>query len=225
VDAAAAADATPLALEGLTVKAKMLAMVMAVFAVGCDEDPPKRASKPKPPASASAAEPKKPEAKPEPPVVEVSPAIRFTVQSDWMDEAAAVEDALAKAQTELMAKLQMQEPPIYAKPTKDTIRRKYRKSLEREYPTQAQRDEFEKAGISPQRLRVNLTVELTEQQVRQVRSGERAGDAARLVVLAVAALAALYGFLRFDAWTRGYFTVWLGIAAIVAVAGALIILI
>ncbi|MGL6097397.1 MAG: hypothetical protein ACRC7O_16550, partial [Fimbriiglobus sp.] len=57
-------------------------------------------------------------------------------------------------------------------------------------------------------------VEVTADQVRELRSKARVGAAGRAVALAFTALLAGFAFLRFDTWTKGYLTAGLGAAAV-----------
>ena len=87
-------------------------------------------------------------------------------------------------------------------------------------PTAEERETFDRYGVTGNRVYVEYDVEVTADQVRELRSQERSRSALRVIgVLAAVALAGFL-FLRADEWTKGYLTSWLAIAAVVLAGGA-----
>lgn len=158
------------------------------------------------------------------------PAIKLTkVRSDKPHPSPdlAKADALLMAQVDLVKALQRLDPPVNARPSLAAIRREYvRKDSEEVIPVSDQvKAELVANGLDPNRVWVAFDVELSEQQVQALRAGERvnAGFQAGGVLFAV--LLAVYGFLRLDAWSKGYLTSWLAIGAVaLVVVAALVVL-
>jgi hypothetical protein len=130
----------------------------------------------------------------------------------------AIADALTVARIELMKQLEQLDPPIHTRPSMVTMRTQYVKGEPREIPP----TEEEKSIIRANNLNANvrwveIDLELSEEHVQKLRSAERVTDAFRVAALAFALVAALYGFLRLDQWTKGYLTLWLGLGAGAAV--------
>lgn len=133
----------------------------------------------------------------------------------------AIADALVVARTELMKQLELLEPPILTRPSLVAMRSNYIKGDIREvFPTESEKLEIKARGLNSNVRWVELDIELTEDQVQNLRSADRVTDMFRVTALVFAFLAALYGFLRLDQWTKGYLTLWLGLAA-----GALVVVV
>jgi hypothetical protein len=133
----------------------------------------------------------------------------------------ATADALEVAQKLLAEQLRQLDPPITAVPEIWEIRDRYVRpgSTVEELPTQELKDEWAAAKLNPNRVWVKFDVEVSEDQLRQLRSEGRLMQGAGLGGLAFVLAGALCGFLRLDAYTKGYLTVGLGAgAAVVAVA-------
>jgi hypothetical protein len=130
----------------------------------------------------------------------------------------ALADALTVARIELMKHLELLDPPVQARPTMVTMRSSYLKGEIREIlPTDDEKKVIRSSGLNANVRWVEIDLELSEDQVQRLRSSERVTDAFRVAALAFALVAALYGFLRLDQWTKGYLTLWLGLGAGVAV--------
>jgi hypothetical protein len=63
-------------------------------------------------------------------------------------------------------------------------------------------------------------VEVTGEQVRELRAQERVSSAIRAFGIVIAVALAGFLFLRADEWTKGYLTSWLAITAVVLAGGA-----
>lgn len=216
-------------------------LALAVAAVGLTGCHPKKPAPPKavgkaPEKAADAGEGKAavdPEAIVGPPVVREKiaaarafgqqPAVRLPgIRSSkpHTTKEAALTDALTVGRTELMKQLEQLDSPIHARPWLVKMKSEYVKGDVREIPPSDKEKELIKAnGLNPNVRWVEIDLELTEDQVQQLRSTERVTDAFRVGALVVAFLAAVYGFLRLDQWTKGYLTLWLGLAAGLAVGG------
>ncbi|MGL4420774.1 MAG: hypothetical protein ACRCZF_08940 [Gemmataceae bacterium] len=175
-----------------------------------------------PPPPAVAAKPDKPVTI----VKRVVPAIKVRVKSDMphSSEDAALSDAVEVAQLEVVRQLQKLDPPIGVKPSLPKVRSEYIKLDTKQVlqPTATDVETFKKSGLDPQRVWVEVDVELSTSQVQQLRRTERVTDTARAGGFLFAVILAIYGFLRLDAWTKGYLTGFLGLGAIGLVIGAVI---
>jgi hypothetical protein len=249
VDAPAAADAQTLEMEGIAVNRTIPFLILSLFAAGCGaemQSPATVTPKKKKPASATTAQvapaiaqsatvpqppAPTPPTPPAEPVVKVettsktAPAIRITgIRSDKPQSTSekALADAIQMAQVEIMRALQKLDPPVMAKPTLTKIRYEYlRKDSIREIqPTAEQKEKFAKEKLDANRLWVEIDVALSESQVQQLRASERVNDGIRGAGVLLAVILAAFGFLRVDAWSKGYLTHWLAIAAVVAVGAA-----
>ena len=134
----------------------------------------------------------------------------------------ALDDALQVAQIEVMKELQKLNPPVYARPTLTTIRSQYlrRDGVVEVFPTAEDKAEMKTKGVDTNQRWVTIDVELTEEHVQKLRAGERVNSGMQVGGIAFAMLLAAYGFLRLDAWTKGYLTMWLAIGAVAVVAVA-----
>lgn len=151
------------------------------------------------------------------------PLIRITgIRSDkpQANRERALTDALQVAQTRIQEQLLQLDPPVQAKPTLATIRHDYLKnnSVREVLPTAEEKEKLKASGIDANRLWVSLDVELTDAQVQTLRSGDRVSDGLRGSGILFTLIAAVYGFLRLDLLTKGYFTAWLAVLAAILVA-------
>lgn len=130
----------------------------------------------------------------------------------------AIADALNVARTELMKQLDLLDPPVHTRPSLVTMRNSYVKGEIREIlPTEEEKSIIRANNLNSNVRWVEIDFELSEDQVQKLRSAERVTDAFRVAALVFALVAALYGFLRLDQWTKGYLTLWLGLGAGAAV--------
>jgi hypothetical protein len=157
------------------------------------------------------------------------PAIRITrVRSNapHPTQAKALNDALVEAQSRIAERLRSLDEPIHQVPPVEVIRTEYLKpDSVAELPLKAEdRAELEAKGIDSNRVWVEIDVELSESQVRQLRSTSRLEGTGLIAGVAFVLVLALFGFLRLDAWTKGYLTAGIGIAVAAAAGGALALL-
>lgn len=159
----------------------------------------------------------------------LQPAIKLTgikSRNPHPTKEQALADALTVARTELMRQLDQLEPPIHTRPSMVTMRSNYLKGEVREVvPTDDEKQAIRKEGQNANVRWVEIDLELTEDHVQRLRSAERVTDGFRVAAMLFALVAALYGFLRLDQWTKGYLTMWLGLAAgaAVVVVGVLVL--
>ncbi len=138
----------------------------------------------------------------------------------------ALADALNVARIELMKQLEQLDPPIHTRPSMVTMRTNYLKGEPREIlPSEEEKSVIRANNLNANVRWVEIDLELSEDHVQKLRSAERVTDAFRIAALAFALVAALYGFLRLDQWTKGYLTLWLGLGAgaAVVVVGLLVL--
>lgn len=141
----------------------------------------------------------------------------------------AIADAVEVARGKLAEHLRALDPPIDDVPPAWVVRAEYVRpgSVVKELPTQQLKDEWKAARLNPDRVWVKLDIEVSEDQIRQLRAKQRLVDAGGLGIGILALCGAAFTFLRLDAATRGYLTFGLGaVAAAVAVlvVGAVVLL-
>ncbi len=213
---------------------------LALFAVGCDDKPRPRKKKsttvaqvvvtPEPPVPPV---PPTPPVLPQPPVPPAEPVVKVVVasknavairisgiRSDKPQATSdkALSDAIQVAQVEIMRALQKLDPPVMAKPSLTKIRNEYIKkgSVREIQPTADLQEKWKKENVNADRSWVEFDVELSVSQIQQLRAGDRVNDGFRGAGVLLAVIVAAFGFLRIDAWSKGYLTNWLAIAAVVA---------
>ena len=71
---------------------------------------------------------------------------------------------------------------------------------------------------------IQLKLELTPEQMRQLRSEQRMYDSGRLFGVILAGIGVVFLFLRLDHWTRGYLTVPLSVALVALLGGGILLL-
>jgi hypothetical protein len=188
--------------------------------------------------------PPKPQPKPAPARYGVPPLVREVVwnQLPCATEAEAEADAIAVAQDVIEKRLAELDPSVKYRPTPNEVKNEFLRRDSRT-PTNtklgdirgdendprvqragALRAVFAKEfGYSTEEIArlyyVEFQVEVTADQVRELRTRDRLADALRILGLVSAAAVAGFLFLRLDQWTRGHLTRWLAIAA-AALAGA-----
>ena len=164
---------------------------------------------------------------PDPATVKPRTAVRLTgVRSEHphTTKEAALADALLVAQARLRDQLLKLDPPLEAVPAVGLVRADYLRpgSDAVIQPTAAERAAWEAAGVDPNRVWVTCDVEMSDDQVRQLRSDRRLASAAPVFLLPLVLSGGLWGFLRLDALTRGHLTGWLvaGVGGLVIAAAA-----
>jgi len=135
----------------------------------------------------------------------------------------AFQDALEKAQTEVVRRLQAQDRPFLWTPSQDYIRAKLAK-----WPPTVESEDKEIQGIGAM-VEANLTVKISRSDYRDMAQHDRQAISDwRMLLLGkvMAGLVALFGsaagYLRLEELTKGYYTAWLRMAAFgfVALVGA-----
>ncbi len=122
---------------------------------------------------------------------------------------AATTDAIEQAREQIGKQLAALDPPITRRPSFDAVRDKFvfPTSVRTVQPDDGLKAEWVKAKIEPNRVWVELDVEVTAKQLQQLRGEERTLGVAKLVGLIVLALVGVAGFFRLDALTKGHLTV------------------
>lgn len=158
------------------------------------------------------------------------PAIRLTglkSGSPQTTKESALNDALLVAQARLVERFARLDPPLNATPSLELIREHYliQDKVAEVRPTSTDREAWQKAGLDPDRFWVTVDVEVSENQVRQLRGDHRLASQAPLFLLPLILSGGLYGFLRLDAWTKGHLTGWLltGVGGLVLAGVALLV--
>jgi hypothetical protein len=170
------------------------------------------------------------------PIVDVSPgkpkpAIKIRVRSDkpYPNKDLALSDALVKAGVEIHAALREQDPPIEVRPGWEKVKTHYLRPETVRFieatPEQKQAWAEQSGGRidDTNRYWAQLEVEVSDEQVRDLRSEQRVGATGVVAAVGFVLVLALFGFLRLDAWTKGYLTGGLAVA-VVAAAGAVVAL-
>ena len=140
----------------------------------------------------------------------------------YRTEAEADADALGQASELVSKKLAELDPPVRYKPSigevkADFIRKDSRnvRGLDPE-----EKENFAHYGVTADLVKVEYDVEITADQVRELRSQERVSSGLRVVGAAFALALAGFLFLRADEWTKGYLTSWLALGAVAVAGGA-----
>jgi hypothetical protein len=138
----------------------------------------------------------------------------------------ATADALEKAQKELVVKLRAMDPPVVVVPSVEVIRRDYVRpgSVRDVLPTPQIKEDWRNDGLGEGRQWTELDVEVSDSQLRALRAQQRTADGGLVAGTALAAFAALFGFLRLDGLTKGYLTTTLAFGAAAVVGGAVALL-
>lgn len=142
-------------------------------------------------------------------------------EAPYTTEAEAEEDALRVAADRIEQKLRELSPPIRYRPSLVVVKNEYirRDSRAVRAPSPEEAALLKETGYSAERVYVEYDIELTAEQVRELRSQDRVIDGLRVLggVLGVAVFGFL--FLRLDEWTKGYLTSWLGVGAALLAGG------
>ncbi len=155
----------------------------------------------------------------------VTSTIRVHVKSEkpYTRKEAALSDALTTARIEVVKQLEALDPPVHARPSMVAMRNDYlrKDSVVEKNPTDSERAEWIANKLDPNRLWVEIDVELNDDQIQRLRSSERVNIGFRIGGVIFVMALAISGFLRLDEWTRGYLTVWLAVGAFVIVGIAI----
>jgi len=157
------------------------------------------------------------------------PAVKFRVRSEapHASKEKALNDALAVARLKLAEKLAAFDPPIRTLPTVEQVRNEYIRpeSVTEVQPKAEDKAAWEAAKLDTNRVWVDVDVELSDDQVRQLRSVGRLEKTGVFAAGAFVLALGLFGFLRLDAWTKGYLTTVIGIGVAAAVVAAMALLV
>jgi hypothetical protein len=148
---------------------------------------------------------------------------KVTTEIPYPSEAEAELRTVEQAQNLIERKLHELDPPVDYRPPVAVVRNEYLKRDSKlvRLPTENEKNAIAQAGYASDRQYVEYTIEVTESQVRELRTRARVVDALRgLGVLAAVSLAGFF-FLRLDEWSKGYLTSWLALAA-AALGGGII---
>ena len=140
----------------------------------------------------------------------------------YATEADAEEDALTQARDLVEKKLAALDPPVRYKPSLTDIKAEFvRQDSRTVRPLSAEdKEAFAVYEMNGNYVFVEYDVEMTSDQVRELRAQERASAAMRIMGMLVAVALAGFLFLRADEWTRGYLTSWLALGAVGLAGGA-----
>jgi hypothetical protein len=167
-----------------------------------------------PPAAMSAKDPLAPRSAPRPgsPVL-----IRERVCSSlpWPTAKEAEEDALERAREVIDQKLRELDPPVSHLPSQGEVWTEFVRTDSRTVRPLSPEEVavHESYGNHAPRVYVEYDIEITTDQVRELRSQNRVGVALRVLVALTGAALAAYLFLRADERTKGYLTRWLALVA------------
>jgi hypothetical protein len=146
------------------------------------------------------------------------PAIRLTgiASPEPSDEAGATESALRAARDKLAAVFASLRSPLRDVPTEEELLREYvaPDGITQRTPTEVEKQAWQDAKLGPDRVWKVVTLTVSEEQLRALRARQRLGDLSRWAAVTLAVLAILYGALRADDRSQGYYTwLWFGLAA------------
>jgi hypothetical protein len=149
-------------------------------------------------------------------------------------EADAEKEAILAAQELIERRLAELDPPVRYRPSLNEVEKEF---LRRDSRTvtplressgpraEAMRKSLKEGlGHSPEEVGrfvdVEYDVEVTAEQVRNLRTRDRVSDALRTFGAVAAVALAGFLFLRADEWTKGYLTRWLAMGAVLLAGGA-----
>lgn len=129
--------------------------------------------------------------------------------------AEAEEDALAHAREVIEKRLAELDPPLRYLPSMGEVRSEFVRTDSRsERPLNPEeRAALASYGDRTPRVYVEYDVEVTADQVRELRAQGRITGALRVLVALTTVALAGFVFLRADEWTKGYLTRWLALFA------------
>lgn len=176
---------------------------------------------PEPPAVVVKEKPK-PKALPRPGGAPLVVRERVVSIVPYATEADAEEDALEQAREVVEKKLADLDPPVRHKVSVNEVRNEFlRKDSRTVRPPDAEEERtLNQYGVTGNLVYVEYDVEVTADQVRELRTQERVGVALRFLGMLTAVALAGFLFLRADEWTRGYLTSWLALGAVALAGGA-----
>jgi hypothetical protein len=136
------------------------------------------------------------------------------------NETDAEEDVVALARDLVERKLGELDPPVRHKPSLSEVRAEFLRKESRQVrpPDATEKEAFAPYVRTDNLVYVEYDVEVTADQVRELRAQDRVTAGVRVVGALFAIALGGFLFLRADEWTKGYLTRWLALAA-VAIAG------
>ncbi len=148
-----------------------------------------------------------------------TPAIRLTGLKSRTPQATpelAKEEVYQEAQKQLMDKLLHLDEPIRYAPSLSKIRDSYAQpdTMKVIQPTEEDKKLWVEANLDPDRVWVEMDVEISSEQLRSLRSEDRLLSNSLYIEMVFVLVAALFGFFRLDALTKGYLTWVLGIGIV-----------
>lgn len=140
---------------------------------------------------------------------------RIATEVPFATESAADDEALRLAQEKIAARLQELDPPIHYTPSQSVVKNEYIRKESRAVrrPGPSELEGWDKHGFRGDQVYVEYDVEVTAEQVRELRTQERLSGALRGIIGLGALAFAGFLFLRLDEWTKGYLTSWLAFVA------------
>jgi hypothetical protein len=179
-----------------------------------------KSAKAAPDANAAAEPPRKPRlpVRPGSPVV-LSEKVASTLPYPTEEE--AEEDALEQARAAVERKLGELDPPIRHTPSVGEAKAEFVRADSRtlRHPDANEKAALAHAGVTAELVYVEYDVEVTADQVRELRSRQRLVPALRGFGGLLAVALAAFLFLRVDQWTGGALRVWLALGAVALAAG------
>ncbi len=150
---------------------------------------------------------------------------RVVTEIPYPTEAEADDRTLDLAAEKIAQTLRKLDPPIEYLPSRAVVRNEFAipNSRRPRSPSDEEIRAMTKAGIenANDHVYVEYTVEMTADQIRELRTRDRVGHGFRIVGMVSAIALAGFLFLRLDDWTKGYLTSWLAFVA-VALAGGVV---
>jgi len=152
-----------------------------------------------------------------------TPLIRERVVSTlpYPTEAEADADALAQACDLVTRKLSELDPPVHYKPSIGEVKADFIRKDSRTVrgPDPEEKKIFADYGVSGNVVYVEYDVEVSAEQVRELRSQDRVSLGLRILGSLFAVALSGFLFLRADEWTKGYLTRWLALGAVTVAGG------
>ena len=140
---------------------------------------------------------------------------RIVTEIPYPTEAEADARAIEEAQKLIERRLKELDPPVEYLPPISVVRNEYIRKESRlvRLPSESEKNAIASAGYAEGRRYVEYTVEITGEQIRELRTRNRVVDGLRALGAIAAVSLAGYFFLRLDEWSKGYLTSWLALAA------------
>jgi len=154
-----------------------------------------------------------------------SPAIireRVVSSQPYQVEAEAEDDVLGVAQNTIEQRLAELDPPLKYRPSPNEIRSEFirKDSRATTKPSQSIIEIYKKENLPTNVSYVGYDIEVTADQIRDLRTRERITMAFRVLAGLTFISLSCFLFLRADEWTKGYLTRWLACGAVALVGGA-----